>query len=114
MVKGYSKATEYLPGDEFVDNTYRNSWNTVFVAGGWRLVQANWGMMSVNNKVGSHQQDLFLGITQPILYITVVEGDAADLPGPLLPHRPGQVHLRVLPHGPEVAADGADDHHPGV
>lgn len=51
VVKGYSKSTEYLPGEEFADTTYRNSWNAVYAAGGWRLVQCNWGMMSVNNKV---------------------------------------------------------------
>ena len=51
MIKGYSKSSGYLPGEEFVDTTYRNSWNAVYVAGGWRLVQPNWGTMSVNNKV---------------------------------------------------------------
>jgi hypothetical protein len=25
-VKGYSKSTEYLPGEEFVDTRYRNTW----------------------------------------------------------------------------------------
>eukprot|EP00095_Tigriopus_kingsejongensis_P005004 maker-scaffold139_size317827-snap-gene-0.15 protein:Tk05004 transcript:maker-scaffold139_size317827-snap-gene-0.15-mRNA-1 annotation:"AGAP005020-PA" len=59
VVKGFSKATEYLPGDEFVDYTYRNSWNSVFVAGGWRLVQANWGMMSVNNKLARETRQIY-------------------------------------------------------
>jgi hypothetical protein len=26
VVKGYSKSTEYLPGEEFVDTRYRNTW----------------------------------------------------------------------------------------
>ena len=54
MIKGHSKSSGYLPGEEFVDNSYRNSWNAVYVASGWRLVQSNWGMMSVNNKVTAH------------------------------------------------------------
>ena len=58
VIKGYSKSSGYLPGEEFVDTTYRNSWNAVFVAGGWRLVQSNWGMMSVNNKVS--ERDIIL------------------------------------------------------
>lgn len=51
MVKGYSKSTEYLPGEEFVDTRYRNTWNAVFVAGGWRLIQCNWAMLNLHSKV---------------------------------------------------------------
>jgi hypothetical protein len=50
-VKGYSKSTEYLPGEEFVDTRYRNTWNAVFVAGGWRLIQCNWAMLNLHSKV---------------------------------------------------------------
>ncbi|XP_059079355.1 hillarin-like [Tigriopus californicus] len=59
VIKGYSKATDYLPGEEFVDSSYRNSWNSVFVAGGWRLIQANWGMMSVNNKMARETRQIY-------------------------------------------------------
>ena len=50
VVKGYSKSTEYLPGEEFVDTRYRNTWNAVFAAGGWRLVQCNWAMLNLHSK----------------------------------------------------------------
>jgi hypothetical protein len=40
-----------MPGDEFNDNRWRNAWNAVYVAGGWRLVQPNWAAMQVNTKV---------------------------------------------------------------
>jgi hypothetical protein len=50
-VKGYSKSTEYLPGEEFVDTRYRNTWNAVYVAGGWRLIQCNWAMLNLHSKV---------------------------------------------------------------
>ena len=56
-----SKSSEYLPGEEFVDSRYRNSWNAVFVAGGWRLVQANWGMLSVNNKMARETRQIYQG-----------------------------------------------------
>ena len=58
-MKGYSKSSGYLPGEEFVDTSYRNSWNAVYVAGGWRLVQANWGMMSVNNRVARETRQIY-------------------------------------------------------
>jgi hypothetical protein len=51
VVKGYSKSTEYLPGEEFVDTRYRNTWNAVYVAGGWRLIQCNWAMLNLHSKV---------------------------------------------------------------
>ena len=50
VVKGYSKSTEYLPGEEFVDTRYRNTWNAVFAAGGWRLIQCNWAMLNLHSK----------------------------------------------------------------
>jgi hypothetical protein len=59
VIKGYSKSSGYLPGEEFVDNSYRNSWNTVFIAGGWRLVQCNWGMLSVNNKMARETRQIY-------------------------------------------------------
>ena len=46
-----AQARDYLPGDEFNDNRWRNAWNAVYVAGGWRLVQPNWAAMQVNTKV---------------------------------------------------------------
>ena len=61
VITHYSKSSEYLPGEEFVDNRYRNSWNAVFVAGGWRLVQANWGMLSVNNKMARETRQIYQG-----------------------------------------------------
>ena len=33
---------------------WRNSWNAVYVSGGWRLVQPNWAALSVNTKVGAY------------------------------------------------------------
>ena len=59
VIKGYSKSSGYLPGEEFVDTAYRNSWNAVYVAGGWRLIQANWGMLSVNNKVARETRQIY-------------------------------------------------------
>ena len=50
VVKGYSKSTEYLPGEEFVDTRYRNTWNAVYAAGGWRLIQCNWAMLNLHSK----------------------------------------------------------------
>ncbi len=50
LVRG-SQARDYMPGDEFNDNRWRNAWNAVYVAGGWRLVQPNWAAMQVNTKV---------------------------------------------------------------
>ena len=37
VIKGFSKSSGYLLGDA----TCCNRWNTVFGAGGWRLVQTN-------------------------------------------------------------------------
>ena len=51
VIKGYSKSTEYLPGEEFVDTRYRNTWNAVYAAGGWRLIQCNWAMLNLHSKV---------------------------------------------------------------
>ena len=51
VIKGYCKAKDYKPAEEFVDNRWRNAWNAVYVAGGWRLVQPNWAAMQVNTKV---------------------------------------------------------------
>ena len=36
-----------------MDNRWRNAWNAVYVAGGWRLVQPNWAAMQVQTKVGT-------------------------------------------------------------
>jgi hypothetical protein len=70
VIKGFCKAKDYKPSEEFVDNRYvprlaaqsaislqcvtrwRNAWNAVYVAGGWRLVQPNWAAMQVQTKVG--------------------------------------------------------------
>ena len=51
VIKGFCKAKDYKPAEEFVDNRWRNAWNAVYVAGGWRLVQPNWAAMQVNTKV---------------------------------------------------------------
>ena len=51
VIKGFCKAKEYKPSEEFVDNRWRNAWNAVYVAGGWRLVQPNWAAMQVQTKV---------------------------------------------------------------
>ena len=49
----FTQAKEYKPSEEFVDNRWRNAWNAVYVAGGWRLVQPNWAAMQVQTKVGT-------------------------------------------------------------
>ena len=51
VIKGFCKAKDYKPAEEFVDNRWRNAWNAVYVAGGWRLLQPNWAAMQVNTKV---------------------------------------------------------------
>lgn len=50
VIKGFCKGKNYIPGEKFVDNRYRNTWNAVFVAGEWRLIQANWATLQVNLK----------------------------------------------------------------
>ncbi|UYV79444.1 Hil [Cordylochernes scorpioides] len=37
------------PGLRFDDNRFRNSWNAVYVSGGWRFVQCNWGARHLVN-----------------------------------------------------------------
>lgn len=49
VVKGFSKSAGYQPGVRFEDNRFRNSWNAVYVAGGWRFVQCNWGARHLVN-----------------------------------------------------------------
>lgn len=49
MIKGYSKSAGYQPGVRFDDNRFRNSWNSVYVAGAWRYVQCNWGARHLVN-----------------------------------------------------------------
>ncbi|XP_015782055.1 hillarin [Tetranychus urticae] len=49
VIKGYSKSAGYQPGIRFEDNRFRNSWNAVYVAGGWRFVQCNWGARHLVN-----------------------------------------------------------------
>ncbi|CAG0883727.1 unnamed protein product [Cyprideis torosa] len=49
VIKGHSKSAGYQPGVRFEDNRFRNSWNAVFVAGGWRFVQCNWGARHLVN-----------------------------------------------------------------
>jgi len=78
VIKGYCKSSEYLPGEEFSDPiSHRNSWNAVFVAGGWRLIQANWGMMSVSNKVARETRSIYQDhyfLTDPDKFIFEVIG----------------------------------------
>ncbi|XP_040569990.2 hillarin [Lepeophtheirus salmonis] len=59
IIKGFSKSGPYLPGEEFLDNSYRNTWNAVFIAGGWRLVQSNWAMVSLHSKVSRETRQLY-------------------------------------------------------
>ncbi|OTF83220.1 Hillarin-like protein [Euroglyphus maynei] len=49
VIKGYSKSAGYQPGVHFEDSRFRNSWNAVYVAGGWRFVQCNWGARHLVN-----------------------------------------------------------------
>lgn len=49
VIKGYSKSAGYQPGMRFDDGRFRNSWNAVYVAGGWRFVQCNWGARHLVN-----------------------------------------------------------------
>ncbi|XP_023319784.1 hillarin isoform X2 [Eurytemora carolleeae] len=59
VIKGYSKAKDYIPGDEFVDERWRSAWNGVYVAGGWRLVQANWASMQINTKAARETRQMY-------------------------------------------------------
>ncbi|XP_035704265.1 hillarin isoform X2 [Folsomia candida] len=49
VIKGLSKSAGYQPGVKFTDSRFRNSWNAVYVAGGWRFVQCNWGARHLVN-----------------------------------------------------------------
>lgn len=59
VIKGYCKHKDYMPGEEFVDNKWRNAWNAVFVAGGWRLVQSNWAMLGVTTKIARETRQIY-------------------------------------------------------
>lgn len=59
VIKGYCKAKDYKPAEEFVDNRWRNAWNAVYVAGGWRLVQPNWAAMQVNTKAARETRQIY-------------------------------------------------------
>jgi len=58
-IQGFCKAKEYEPGEEFIDNRWRNSWNAVYVSGGWRLVQPNWAALSVNTKALREKRKMY-------------------------------------------------------
>merc|ERR1711974_492550 len=76
VIKGFCKAKEYKPSEEFVDNRWQRLER--------RLRRRR--LETCPTKLGGHASADQGGTRDP-----------ADLPGPLLPHRPGQVHLRVLP-----------------
>ena len=57
MVNGLSKSSNYEVGSEDIDDL-RNTWNTVFVEGGWRLVHPLWVCRSLQG----HQQGGWLTI----------------------------------------------------
>jgi len=59
VIKGFCKAKEYKPSEEFVDNRWRNAWNAVYVAGGWRLVQPNWAAMQVQTKAARETRQIY-------------------------------------------------------
>eukprot|EP00090_Calanus_glacialis_P005526 TRINITY_DN14284_c0_g1_i2.p1 TRINITY_DN14284_c0_g1~~TRINITY_DN14284_c0_g1_i2.p1 ORF type:complete len:1081 (-),score=244.64 TRINITY_DN14284_c0_g1_i2:1211-4453(-) len=59
VIKGFCKAKDYKPAEEFVDNRWRNAWNAVYVAGGWRLVQPNWAAMQVNTKAARETRQIY-------------------------------------------------------
>ena len=59
VIKGYSKSTDYLPGEEFVDTRYRNTWNAVYIAGGWRLIQCNWAMLNLHSRAERETRKFF-------------------------------------------------------
>ncbi|CAG5122589.1 unnamed protein product [Candidula unifasciata] len=42
-IKGHSKSVGYEPGMKIIPGTFQNTWNAVFIAGDWRLIQCNWG-----------------------------------------------------------------------
>jgi len=41
-VSGYAKGAEYRPGLRFDGDAGQHSWNAVFIAGCWRLVDCHW------------------------------------------------------------------------
>ena len=59
VIKGYCKAKDYKPSEQFTDNRWRNAWNAVYVAGGWRLVQPNWAAMQVNTKAARETRKIY-------------------------------------------------------
>ena len=59
VIKGYCKAKDYKPSEEFLDSRWRNAWNAVFVGGGWRLVQPYWAAMSVNTKAAREMRQIY-------------------------------------------------------
>ena len=51
-VKGHSKSVGYEPGMKITPDIFQNTWNSVLVAGDWRLIQCNWGARSVEVEGG--------------------------------------------------------------
>jgi len=59
VIKGFCKAKDYKPSEEFLDTRWRNAWNAVYVGGGWRLVQPYWAAMSVNTKAAREMRQIY-------------------------------------------------------
>ena len=59
VIKGFCKAKDYKPSEDFLDSRWRNAWNAVYVGGGWRLVQPYWAAMSVNTKAAREMRQIY-------------------------------------------------------
>ena len=51
---GGSTTSNYFSESYGISTTYiifsRNTWNTVYAAGGWRLIQCNWAMLNLHSR----------------------------------------------------------------
>ena len=54
LLIGGSAASNYFSESYGISTTYiifsRNTWNTVYAAGGWRLIQCNWAMLNLHSR----------------------------------------------------------------
>ena len=54
LLIGGSATSNYFSESYGISTTYiifsRNTWNTVYAAGGWRLIQCNWAMLNLHSR----------------------------------------------------------------
>ncbi|CAI2734160.1 unnamed protein product [Schistosoma spindalis] len=68
-ITGYSKGAGYRPGMPIRDNQlFRNTWLAVYICGGWRFVNCNWGARYLSENLPdsrSSECDEFYFLTDP-------------------------------------------------